>query len=42
VSNNEIIGIVSYGAEYCATGEPDVYTRVSAFYSWITAGQVES
>lgn len=34
VSNGTVIGIVSWGAG-CATGLPDVYTRISYYYSWI-------
>jgi Trypsin len=35
VNNGELIGIVSYGTAICASGLPDVYTRVSVFYDWI-------
>ncbi|XP_015176246.1 PREDICTED: transmembrane protease serine 9-like [Polistes dominula] len=35
-SNSEIIGVVSWGIIPCGTrGAPSVYTRVSAFNSWI-------
>lgn len=30
-----LVGLVSYGTKVCAIGFPDVYTRVSFFYSWI-------
>lgn len=32
--NRQQIGIVSWGI-ICAKGVPDVYTRISAFKSWI-------
>lgn len=32
--NRQQIGIVSWGIT-CAKGVPDVYTRISAFKSWI-------
>lgn len=38
VVNNELAGIVSY-AVGCATGVPDVYTRVSEYSAWIQSTQ---
>lgn len=31
----EVVGVVSYGTRICSMGEPDVYTRVSQFTSFI-------
>ncbi|CRL02424.1 CLUMA_CG015168, isoform A [Clunio marinus] len=33
--NDNLVGIVSYGARICAIGLPDVFTRVSEFTEWI-------
>ena len=35
VSNGVQIGIVSFGQEGCAMGEPDVFTRVSSYLHYI-------
>lgn len=35
---NELVGIASFGVS-CATGVPDVFTRVSSYSSWITTTQ---
>lgn len=32
-----VVGITSYGEGCARVGKPGIYTRVSAFYSWITA-----
>lgn len=37
--NNELIGVASFGVS-CATGVPDVYTRVQSFSDWITSTAV--
>lgn len=34
IDNRELIGLVSFGHP-CAVGRPDVFVRVSHFYSWI-------
>ena len=34
VADNKVIGIASF-VEPCALGVPDVYTRVSAYLSWM-------
>ena len=34
VANNKVIGIASF-VKPCAEGKPDVFTRVSAYLSWI-------
>lgn len=31
------IGLVSYGAEGCGTGFPEVFTKVATFLNWIAA-----
>lgn len=30
-----LVGVVSYGSRFCATGMPDAFTRVSMFTGWI-------
>lgn len=35
---NELVGIASFGVS-CATGVPDVFTRVSSYSTWITNTQ---
>jgi Trypsin len=35
VLNDRLIGVVSFGSTICASGQPDVYTRISSFYDWI-------
>lgn len=35
---NQLVGIVSFGVK-CATGVPDVFTRVASFYYWIEANK---
>ncbi|XP_062560872.1 chymotrypsin-1-like [Armigeres subalbatus] len=35
VCGGELVGLVDYGAQVCAFGLPDVYTRVSKFKAWI-------
>lgn len=33
----QLVGIVSFGASECGTKNvPAIYTKISAFYSWIT------
>lgn len=34
VYNNQLVGIISWGVP-CAQGVPDVYTRISAVFSWV-------
>jgi secreted trypsin-like serine protease len=34
-----VVGIVSFGAELCSSKSPTVYTRVSAYRTWLTAAQ---
>jgi hypothetical protein len=36
-----LLGVVSYGAASCRTSAPVVYTRVSAYLSWITSTRQE-
>jgi secreted trypsin-like serine protease len=35
VFNDKLIGVVSFGPTVCASGRPDVFTRISSFYDWI-------
>lgn len=35
VADGKLIGVVSYGRPNCASGYPDVWTRVSSYYDWI-------
>ena len=35
VADDQVIGIVSVGFIWCASGVPDVFTNVSAYLSWI-------
>lgn len=35
VYNGEQVGVVSFGAEKCAIGKPDVFTSVPHFKDWI-------
>lgn len=32
----ELVGVISWGVP-CAQGKPDVYTRISSVYSWISS-----
>ena len=34
-AHDRVIGLVSFGMIRCADGVPDVFTRVSAYLSWI-------
>jgi secreted trypsin-like serine protease len=34
-SNGTVVGLTSYGVGGCAPSNPQVYTRVSAFRSWV-------
>nr|AGM32843.1 trypsin-like serine protease [Coptotermes formosanus] len=35
VADGRLLGIVSWGYETCASGRPDVYTKISAVRDWI-------
>lgn len=36
VYGTELVGVISWGVP-CAQGKPDVYTRISSVYSWISS-----
>ena len=40
VCDGKQVGIVSYGTAICSIGLPDVFTRVSYFYDWITSNMI--
>ena len=35
IKRYKLVGIVSYGTEYCGKGKPAVYARVAAYLDWI-------
>lgn len=35
-ANGGLVGIVSWGIKPCATGAPDVFTRISSYVDWIS------
>lgn len=40
MSDGKLVGLVSYGTTVCALGMPDIFTRVSSFYDWITSNMI--